>query len=42
MEEIIIVEVIQKISPLKGVDQAFMMNCTYFNLKGQLLNIVKL
>ena len=42
MEELIIVEVIQKISLLKGVDQALMMNCTYFNLKGQFFNIVKL
>ena len=42
MEEIIRVEIMQEISLLKGSDQAFMMNCRCFSLKGQFLNVVKL
>ena len=42
MEEIIRVEMMQEISLLKGSDQAFMMNCRCFRLKGQFLNVVKL
>ena len=34
MEEIIIVEVMQEIDFLKGTDQAFRMNCRWYNLKG--------
>ena len=34
MEEIIIVEVMQKMDLLKGTDQAFRMNCRWYSLKG--------
>ncbi|XP_061242235.1 zinc finger protein 677-like isoform X4 [Bos javanicus] len=34
MEEIIIVEVMQEIDLLKGMDQPFRMNCRWYNLKG--------
>uniref|UniRef100_A0A8C6FGB6 Uncharacterized protein n=1 Tax=Moschus moschiferus TaxID=68415 RepID=A0A8C6FGB6_MOSMO len=34
MEEIIIVEVMQEVDLLQGTDQAFRMNCRWYNLKG--------
>ena len=34
IEEIIIVEVMQEMDLLKGMDQAFRMNCRWYNLKG--------
>ena len=34
MEEIIIAEVMQEMNLLKGTDQAFRMNCRWYNLKG--------
>ncbi|XP_044787548.2 zinc finger protein 665-like isoform X2 [Bubalus bubalis] len=34
MEEIIIVEVMQEIDLLKGMDQPFRTNCRWYNLKG--------
>ena len=42
IEEIMIVEVMQEISLLKGMDQAFRISCRYLNLKGQFLNVVRL
>ena len=42
IEEIMIVEVMQEISLLKGMDQAFKISCRYLNLKGQFLNVVRL
>ena len=42
IEEIMIVEVMQEISLLKGTDQAFRISCRYLNLKGQFLNVVTL
>ena len=34
MEEIIIVEVMQEIDLLKGMDQPFRMNCRWYSVKG--------
>ena len=42
IDEIMIVEVMQEISLLKGMDQAFRISCRYLNLKGQFLNVVRL
>ena len=42
VEELMIVEVMQEISLLKGMDQAFRISCRYLNLKGQFLNVVRL
>ena len=42
IEELMIVEVMQEISLLKGMDQAFRISCRYLNLKGQFLNVVRL
>ena len=42
IDKIMIVEVIQEISLLKGMDQAFKISCRYLNLKGQFLNVVML
>ena len=42
IDEIMIVEVMQEISLLKGIDQAFKISCRYLNLKGQFLNVVRL
>lgn len=42
IEEIMVVEVMQEISLLKGMDQAFRISCRYLNLKGQFLNVVRL
>ena len=42
MEKIIRVEMMQDISLLKDLDQAFMRNCRCFSLKGQFLSVIKL
>ena len=42
IEELMIVEVMQETSLLKGMDQAFRISCIYLNLKGQFLNVVRL
>ena len=42
VEELMIVEVMQEISLLKGMDQALRISCRYLNLKGQFLNVVRL
>ncbi|XP_040108126.1 zinc finger protein 677-like [Oryx dammah] len=42
IEEIMMVEVMQEISLLKGMDQAFRISCRYVNLKGQFLTVVRL
>ena len=40
--QMMIAEVMQEISLLKGMDQAFRISCRYLNLKGQFLNVVRL
>ena len=42
IEEIMVVEVMQEISLLKGMDQAFKISCRFLNLKGQFVNVVRL
>ena len=40
--QMMIAEVMQEISLLKGMDQAFRISCRYLNLTGQFLNVVRL
>ena len=42
IKEIMVVEAMQEISLLKGMDQAFKIGCRFLNLKGQFLNVVRL